>query len=440
MKQSIGEFLATLRKAQGYTQQEVADRLSVSNRTVSAWERGAALPDILLLPALAELYGVTADEILAGERRAETALRPVLSEKSETKLLKMKMGAFFTQAFILFGVFAIGYLLFFIGWFIDANTVVWSGWRWWLLLLFLGLSAAVICAVCILALWRSAETSADSETAGYAAFCLLVRRRVALFAYIAAGLSVVFAVSGWILIEPRDIPPLTLTFAAAGIIFFLFAFLLVNSTEKRLCAQTGSQVYARNCKRYKRCALYCLIPLFIGIAAIVLFSFWTVETHDVLYEDEKETFTAYMETLDIADSAQAGAFPLSRLAMTAKEGEQYDLGDGFSCTFGSDLKSCRIMYDGMVVTESFSAFTFYRLETEDGTFSVYNLRYHEYSPGTHAQRLTLEADATSAKLILYQSRDYLPLAVSLSCAEMMIGVGICLAVCAVKKERPKVRL
>lgn len=389
MKQSIGEFLATLRKAQGYTQQEVADRLSVSNRTVSAWERGAALPDILLLPALAELYGVTADEILAGERRAETALRPVLSEKSETKLLKMKMGAFFTQAFILFGVFAIGYLLFFIGWFIDANTVVWSGWRWWLLLLFLGLSASVICAVCILALWRSAENSADSETAGYAAFCLLVRRRVALFAYIAAGLSVVFAVSGWILIEPRDIPPLTLTFAAAGIIFFLFAFLLVNSTEKRLCAQTGSQVYARNCKRYKRCALYCLIPLFIGIAAIVLFSFWKIATHDILYEADRETFTTYLETLNVLESEQGGPsagehpLPISRLAESATEGERYELGNDFYCTFGRDLKSCRIECDGVISTETSrgNSFTFYRLQTEDGTFSVYNLRYHRYGLG-----------------------------------------------------------
>ena len=67
-KKSIGAFLAVLRKANGFTQQEVADRLSVSNRTVSSWECDSALPDILLLPALAELYGVTADEILARKR------------------------------------------------------------------------------------------------------------------------------------------------------------------------------------------------------------------------------------------------------------------------------------------------------------------------------------------------------------------------------------
>ena len=71
-----GAYLADLRRARGLTQQEAADQLGVSNKTVSKWENGAGLPDITVLPALAELYGVTADDILAGEtlrgRPAET--------------------------------------------------------------------------------------------------------------------------------------------------------------------------------------------------------------------------------------------------------------------------------------------------------------------------------------------------------------------------------
>ena len=62
-----GAYLAALRKARGMTQQEAAEQLGVSNKTVSKWENGAGLPDITVLPALAELYGVTADDILAGE-------------------------------------------------------------------------------------------------------------------------------------------------------------------------------------------------------------------------------------------------------------------------------------------------------------------------------------------------------------------------------------
>ena len=62
-----GSYLAALRKGAGMTQQELADRLGVSNKTISKWESGGGFPDIAILPALAELYGVTADDILAGE-------------------------------------------------------------------------------------------------------------------------------------------------------------------------------------------------------------------------------------------------------------------------------------------------------------------------------------------------------------------------------------
>ena len=65
-KNSIGSFLAALRKARGMTQQEVADRLNVSNKTVSKWERDEGYPEITMIPALAELFDVTADEILRG--------------------------------------------------------------------------------------------------------------------------------------------------------------------------------------------------------------------------------------------------------------------------------------------------------------------------------------------------------------------------------------
>lgn len=62
-----GSYLAALRKNAGMTQQEAADRLSISNKTISKWESGGGFPDIAILPALAELYGVTVDDILAGE-------------------------------------------------------------------------------------------------------------------------------------------------------------------------------------------------------------------------------------------------------------------------------------------------------------------------------------------------------------------------------------
>jgi len=74
-KKTLGSFISALRRAQGLTQQEVADRLAVSNKAVSRWERDEAMPDILLLPAIADLFGVTVDELLRGERLREAAPR-----------------------------------------------------------------------------------------------------------------------------------------------------------------------------------------------------------------------------------------------------------------------------------------------------------------------------------------------------------------------------
>lgn len=64
----MGSFIAALRKSKGMTQQEVADHLNVSNKTVSKWERDDGYPEITVIPAIAELFSVTADEILRGQR------------------------------------------------------------------------------------------------------------------------------------------------------------------------------------------------------------------------------------------------------------------------------------------------------------------------------------------------------------------------------------
>ena len=56
-KKTIGQFIAVLRKANGLTQQDLADRLNVSNKAVSRWERDESAPDITLIPALAEILG-----------------------------------------------------------------------------------------------------------------------------------------------------------------------------------------------------------------------------------------------------------------------------------------------------------------------------------------------------------------------------------------------
>ncbi len=55
--------LKRFRQAKSYTQEQVADKLGVTAQSVSRWECGTTLPDVMLLPAIAELYGVTVDDL-----------------------------------------------------------------------------------------------------------------------------------------------------------------------------------------------------------------------------------------------------------------------------------------------------------------------------------------------------------------------------------------
>lgn len=66
-KHSIGKTIATLRKAKGWTQVELAEKLNVSDKAVSKWESEAGLPEISQLPAMATLFGVTIDYLMTGK-------------------------------------------------------------------------------------------------------------------------------------------------------------------------------------------------------------------------------------------------------------------------------------------------------------------------------------------------------------------------------------
>ena len=74
----VGAFLKDLRKEKGITQEQLAEKLGVSGRTISRWETGNNMPDISLLVEIAEFFDVSIPEIIKGERKSENM-------KNETK-------------------------------------------------------------------------------------------------------------------------------------------------------------------------------------------------------------------------------------------------------------------------------------------------------------------------------------------------------------------
>lgn len=80
----IGRFLKELRGEKGLTQEQTAEQLNVSGRTVSRWETGSNMPDIGMLVELAEFFDVSISEIIYGERKSEE-----MNQEEKETLLKV---------------------------------------------------------------------------------------------------------------------------------------------------------------------------------------------------------------------------------------------------------------------------------------------------------------------------------------------------------------
>ena len=63
-KQTLGMMISTLRKEKGMTQLELAEKMGVTDKAVSKWERDLSFPDISSIPKLAEIFEVSVDELM----------------------------------------------------------------------------------------------------------------------------------------------------------------------------------------------------------------------------------------------------------------------------------------------------------------------------------------------------------------------------------------
>ena len=81
----IGKYIAAKRKALGLTQKQLAEKLNMSDKSVSKWERGICLPDVTVYLELCKILGISINEFLAGEDIIEENIE----QKSEENILKI---------------------------------------------------------------------------------------------------------------------------------------------------------------------------------------------------------------------------------------------------------------------------------------------------------------------------------------------------------------
>lgn len=96
---TIGKFIAALRKDAGMTQKQLAEILNVSDKTISHWERDESSPDLSMIPIIAQVFGVTCDELLKGEKKQEekqqAEVKESVKQESATEKIEKKVKHFF---------------------------------------------------------------------------------------------------------------------------------------------------------------------------------------------------------------------------------------------------------------------------------------------------------------------------------------------------------
>ena len=102
MKKTLGTMIAELRKQHGMTQLELAEKMGVTDKAVSKWERDLSCPDINSLPNLAQILGVSVEELMQVKKEADAPVNKV-SEIMEIapKAVAMAMGIAVTVLTIL---------------------------------------------------------------------------------------------------------------------------------------------------------------------------------------------------------------------------------------------------------------------------------------------------------------------------------------------------
>ena len=361
-KQTMGEFLALLRKANGFTQQDVADKLNISNRTLSSWETDRTTPDILLLPAIADLYGVTVDELLRCERSAAENGNKEISDKAKNSARKHRLGKFSANSLLLTCLGCFGAVM------IALSFIFWlyASCPTWLFILLIVLSACdiVVCGVILFYNYYNAKTAEglvlkEDYTEEKKPYALALKRKSAKFFLLCALPLISFAIImiiAAVIIEPANFEILGVEFnvvgayvaticttGGLGIAFLIAYFVYVNVNFLWLANETQAANHKCNAKLLGKTVGFGTIPIFVFLLIMGIFNSVYPESYNVLMSaDTPDDFKRQIQTLTVTDDdwfhTECGK-PIGEYYLDftgyPEHDTYYDLGNGFCGIFES---------------------------------------------------------------------------------------------------------
>ncbi|MBQ3561024.1 MAG: helix-turn-helix transcriptional regulator [Oscillospiraceae bacterium] len=317
-KKTIGGFIAALRKANGMTQKDLAEKLNVSDKTVSRWERDDGAPDLAVIPVIAEIFGVTCDELLRGERKppiertgtAQEAESTPKAEKQRQHLLKSTFLQYKNHTYIAMGISVMG---------IIAALICNLAFLKAVLGFFLGaifFAAGIVCQAIFInkAFFSVEDAGLDTDVLSD------YNRKIIVLAEKSIGLTVAFIGFTFPLILVDAYMGLgsdsLLIWGALGTAAFLLIysvvlyFLNASFLKKGIyrLSEKEYSVYCHNHKLKRTCAIFLAVLLaFTGVGHHVATSIWGPYSimKGTTFEDY-ESFIEYMEQ-DVPSEHEYGA-------------------------------------------------------------------------------------------------------------------------------------
>lgn len=106
---TIGSYIAQKRRAKNLRQEQLAEKLGVSNKTISKWENGKCMPDYSIIQKLCDALGVTLPELMDGEDAADSSVRvyddaQILDLLRRTQELERQKGVLYGLVLVVLGI------------------------------------------------------------------------------------------------------------------------------------------------------------------------------------------------------------------------------------------------------------------------------------------------------------------------------------------------
>lgn len=304
-KKTIGSFISVLRKANGMTQKNLADRLGVSDKAVSRWERDECAPDLSLIPVIAEVFGITADELLRGEKNSAESLAPTAQQTAKTEKQLQYMADSVKSRYKIFSIISVSLS------FVGVLASAFSGYIFENLFHYqdnflisfgfgaLFLAAAVVCEVIFTIMYFSKIRSDGEALDG----CKRSLMKISLYAFtfIAVAVCAVIAVAMSFSRTVLQYRPI-IFFAVSFVLCIILSQAVYRSLMKKgvYPADEAEKEKLRRLDRLKiRCAVPVAAALLFTAAGHIVFENKTSSSDFVkgIAFDNYEGFVEYMEKL-----------------------------------------------------------------------------------------------------------------------------------------------